>query len=201
MSRTRSTTGQPVASLLGQFSWATYEWARNPYVLLITIYIFAPYFSTVVVWDPIRRQAIWGDIASSGGFIIAVLAPFLGAVADAGGRRKPWLLFYTVLMALGMLLLWNALPHAGSGLLIAIGAAVALTNISYEFSAVFHNSMLPAIAPTERVGSLSGLGLALGNVAGILLLGFMLIAPTLPAPSTGVPPRWRFTGLNFRFLR
>ena len=175
-----STTGRPVASVLGQLSWAMYEWARNPYVLLITIYIFAPYFSTVVVGDPIRGQVIWGDIASAGGFIIAVLAPFLGAVADAGGRRKPWLLLYTVLMVVGMLLLWNALPHAGSGLLLAIGAAVALTNISYEFSAVFHNSMLPAIAPTERVGSLSGLGLALGNVAGILLLGFMLIALSLP---------------------
>ncbi|MDE2463758.1 MAG: MFS transporter [Alphaproteobacteria bacterium] len=175
-----STTGLPVASLLGQVSWAMYEWARNPYVLLITIYIFAPYFTTVVVGDAVRGQAIWGDIASSGGFIIAVLAPFLGAVADAGGRRKPWLLLYTVIMVVGMLLLWHALPHAGPGLIIAIGAVVALTNISYEFSAVFHNSMLPAIAPKSRVGSLSGLGLALGNVAGILLLGFMLIALSLP---------------------
>ena len=87
-----------------------YEWARNPYVLLITIYIFAPYFTTTVVGDPVRGQAIWGDIASTGGFIIAVLAPFLGAVADAGGRRKPWIAFYTAIMIAGTLLLWNAMP-------------------------------------------------------------------------------------------
>ena len=87
----QSATGAGIASPVGQISWAVYEWARNPYVLLITIYIFAPYFTTQVVGDPVRGQALWGDIASYGGFIIAVLAPFLGAIADAGGRRKPWI--------------------------------------------------------------------------------------------------------------
>ena len=45
-------SGTPAASPLGYTSWAGFEWARNPYVILITIYIFAPYFSTTVVGDP-----------------------------------------------------------------------------------------------------------------------------------------------------
>ena len=134
----------------------------------------------MVVGDPVRGQAIWGDIASTGGFIIAVLAPFLGAVADAGGRRKPWIAFYTAIIFAGTLLLWNALPHSTGWQIFFVGALVAVCNISFEFSAVFHNSMLPTIAPHERVGSLSGLGLALGNAAGILLLVFMLVAFALP---------------------
>ena len=178
--RGASSTGHDIASPIGQISWAMYEWARNPYVLLVTIYIFAPYFTNFVVGDPVRGQAIWGDIASAGGFIIAVLAPFLGAVADAGGRRKPWIAFYTAIIVVSTMLLWNAMPHSTGLHILLVGILVAVCNISFEFSAVFHNSMLPAIAPHERVGSLSGLGLALGNAAGILLLSFMLVAFALP---------------------
>src|SRR5271170_241809 len=39
-----STTGDRIGSPLGQFSWAMFDFARTPYVLLVTIYIFAPYF-------------------------------------------------------------------------------------------------------------------------------------------------------------
>lgn len=175
-----SATGARPASPLGQVSWAIYEWGRTPYVLLVTIYLFAPYFTSQVVGDPVRGQALWGDIASYGGFIIAVLAPFLGAIADVGGRRKPWVALYTIIMAIAMLLLWNAKPHADALQIVFIGALVACANVSFEFSAVFHNSMLPTIAAHKRVGGLSGLGLALGNAAGILLMLFMLIAFALP---------------------
>ena len=41
----------PVSSL-GRASWVLFEWGRNPYVLVITIYIYATYFSRDVVGDP-----------------------------------------------------------------------------------------------------------------------------------------------------
>src|SRR3546814_1080152 len=56
-----SATGQPAADFKGQMSWAIFEWARDPYVIIVTIYIFAPYFSNTVVGDPVRGQAIWGN--------------------------------------------------------------------------------------------------------------------------------------------
>ncbi|MGZ5933791.1 MAG: hypothetical protein ACXWLV_03680, partial [Rhizomicrobium sp.] len=54
-----SATGGPIASRLGQISWAMFEWARIPYVLLVTIYLFAPYFTTTVVGDPVKGQQLW----------------------------------------------------------------------------------------------------------------------------------------------
>jgi len=175
-----SATGDVAASRLGQVSWATFEWARTPYVLLITIYFFSPYFARFVVGDPVRGLALWGAIAAVGGLVIAVLAPFLGAIADAGGRRKPWIGVYTVIMAVAMLTMWFAKPGASGWALVMVGASVAVANVSFEFSAVFHNALLPTIAPPNRVAGLSGLGLSLGNAAGILLLLFMLIAFALP---------------------
>jgi UMF1 family MFS transporter len=175
-----SATGGASASPLGQLSWATFEWARNPYILIIWIYLFSPYFVNSVVGDPVRGQTLAGAIQTYSGFAIAVLAPFLGAVADRGGRRKPWIALYTAILILALLPMWFAMPHADAAGIFFVGALIAIGNVSYEFSAVFHNSLLPTIASPRRIAGLSGLGLALGNAAGIVLLLFMLIAFALP---------------------
>jgi MFS transporter, UMF1 family len=175
-----STTGEKAASRLGQVSWATFEWGRTPYVLLVTIFFFSPYFARFVVGNAVRGQALWGAIAAVGGLIVAALAPFLGAIADAGGRRKPWIAVYTIVMSAAMLTMWFAKPLSSGWELVMVGTSVAVANVSFEFSAVFHNALLPTIAPPARVAGLSGLGLSLGNAAGIILLLFLLIAFALP---------------------
>lgn len=175
-----SATGGPIASRLGQVSWAMFECARIPYVLLVTIYLFAPYFTKVVVGDPVRGQIIWSAISSWGGIATAFAAPFLGAIADIGGRRKPWIFVYTMIMIVAMISMWYGVPHASTAQLVVLAFAIIAANFSYEFSSVFHNAMLPTIAPHNRVGPLSGLGLSLGNFAGIILLGFMMVAFSAP---------------------
>jgi UMF1 family MFS transporter len=175
-----SATGGPIASRLGQVSWAMFECARIPYVLLVTIYLFAPYFTKVVVGDPVRGQIIWSAISSWGGIATAFAAPFLGAIADIGGKRKPWIFAYTMIMVVAMISMWYGVPHASMAQLVVLAFCIIAANFSYEFSSVFHNAMLPTIAPHDRVGPLSGLGLSLGNFAGIILLGFMMVAFSAP---------------------
>ncbi|MGH6890474.1 MAG: MFS transporter [Rhizomicrobium sp.] len=176
-----SSTGERLASPFGQFSWAMFDFGRVPFILLVTIYIFAPYFAnTVVVRDAVRGQALWGDIQAISGLVIAMLAPFIGAMADAGGRRKPWIAVFAALIAIPSALLWYARP-AGQGLsLLQIGLCVGAASVAYEFASVFYNAMLPSIASPARIGGLSGLGLAMGNASGVVLLIFMLVAFVLP---------------------
>ena len=117
---------QPRLSVRGPVSWVLFEWARNPYVLVITIYVYATYFTRDIVGDPVRGQALWAAIQGYSGLAVAVMAPFLGAIADAGGRRKPWIAFFAILLALSTAALWFGKP-GGEGLgLIGIGAAIAL---------------------------------------------------------------------------
>jgi UMF1 family MFS transporter len=169
------------ATSLGRASWVLFEWGRNPYVLVITIYIYATYFSRDVVGDPVRGQALWAEIQGYAGLGVAILAPFLGAIADAGGRRKPWILGLSLVLAASTATLWFGEPM-GMGLgLAGIGAAVALSNIAYDGSLVFHGAMLPSIVPGPKIGTWSGLGLGLGNVAGIILLLIVLVFFYLPA--------------------
>src|SRR3954465_932829 len=84
----------------GPVFWVLFEWARNPYVLVITVYVYATYFTRDIVGDPVRGQALWAAIQGYAGLAVAVAAPFLGAMADAGGRRKPWVAAFAVVLAL-----------------------------------------------------------------------------------------------------
>jgi UMF1 family MFS transporter len=195
-----ATTGDLAASRLGQVSWAMFEWARDPYILIVWIYLFSPYFAKHVV--PVGYcgagmtrgacgQGIAGVIQAYSGIFIAILAPFLGAIADRGGRRKPWIALYALILAAAMLPMWFAMPDADAQGVLFVGALIAIANVAYEFSAVFHNSLLPSIASPRGIAGLSGLGLALGNAAGIILLLFMLIAFALPGlvPWSFIPAR------------
>jgi UMF1 family MFS transporter len=65
--------------------------------------------------------------------------------------------------------------------LIGIGAVIALANLTYDGSLVFHSAMLPSLVPERQIGRWSGLGYALGNIAGIVLLVFVLVFIYLPA--------------------
>ncbi len=95
----------------------------------MVIYIFGPYFSTEVIGDPIRGQAIWGYINGFAGLVTACLAPFLGAIADKVGRRKPWIGVFVVIMAPAIMLLWYTVPgESGPGIItVAIALAIAGT--------------------------------------------------------------------------
>jgi MFS transporter, UMF1 family len=166
---------------LGQVSWAMFEWARNPYYILMVIYIFGPYFSTEVIGDPVRGQETWGYINGFAGMITACLAPFLGAIADKVGRRKPWIGAFVITMAPAIALLWFAVPdEAGPGI-VTVAIALTIAGTGSAFSEVFHNAMLPSIVPYPRLGSLSGLGLSLGNGGALVILVAMLYAFALPA--------------------
>ena len=160
---------------LAQFSWALFDGCRSPYNVLVNIFVFSAYFTGVVIPDSVHGQVVWSYVTSTAAFLVALGAPILGAIADAGGKRKPWLLGTVLLGVPCMAAIWFAVPnmHAGLGwvMLALIGAS-----ISFEYSAIFCNSMLPNIAPPSRISFLSGLGLSLGNAMGILLFLFFLLA-------------------------
>ncbi len=186
------------ATRIGQVSWALWEFGFTPYVILITIYIFAPYFSTHVVGDAVEGQAIWGYINGVAGFTVALFAPVLGSIADSSGKRKPWLLGFMAIMAPCLALLWFALP-GGAGLsIVTIAVLITIISVTYEFSTVFHNAMLPGIVSPRKMGGLSGLGLALGNAGSLVLLIGLLWGFALPGQVSlgGILPEAPLFGLD-----
>ena len=167
------------ASRLGKFSWAMFDWANQPYFTVITTFIFAPYFTSTVVGDPVTGQAYWGYTQAFAGILIALLSPVLGSIADAGGPRKPWIFTFAVLCAAGSFALWWATPGQSSGV-IWILAAIVIGTASIEFSLVFNNAMLPSLTAPQKMGRLSGFGWGLGYIGGLVALFIILLGFSMP---------------------
>lgn len=171
----------------GAVAWSAYEGARDPFVILITIYVFNPYFSSVLVGDPVRGQQAVATYGQWAGLIVALTAPLLGAAVDRLGPRKPWLLLVTALMAPLIWALWWAKPdHSGLSVtgVIVLSAAI---NVLFSWSELLHNSMLVRAAGIGAAHKASGLALSLGNAVSIAVLLFVLWAFVLP----GATP-WSF---------
>ena len=174
---------RPQASKLAITGWVLFDWACQPYFTLIMTFIYAPYFASAVVGDVTRGQSLWGFATAAAGIVIALLSPILGAIADATGRRKPWIAAFGVLIVLGSTTLWIGKPGDMSTVLPVL-IAFAIGSIGVEFATVFNNTMMPMLVPKERIGSLSGLGWAMGYVGGMISLIFTL-AFLASNPETG----------------
>src|ERR1700744_6797382 len=117
-------------------SWIFFDWAAQPYFTLITTFIFAPYFASFVAPDPASGQALWGFATAAAGLMIALMSPVLGAIADASGRRKPWIAGFGALLVIGACLMWIGKPRGPRGILPLLIASVIAT-IGVEFSTGF----------------------------------------------------------------
>lgn len=168
--------GEP-ASKWAQGAWVLYEWANQTYFSLITIFLFPPFFTQVLASNPIEGQAYWGYVQAVAGITIALFSPLLGAMADAAGPRKPWIVFTTLFCVAGCFSLWFAVPGQP---LLPVAIALIVAAVGMEFTIIFANAMLPTIASDRRIGLLSGIGIGVGQLAAIVALVLVLLLWQLP---------------------
>lgn len=172
-------------------SWIFFDWAAQPYFTLITTFVFAPYFATHVAPDAASGQSLWGFATAAAGLLIALLSPVLGAIADASGRRKPWIAAFGAMLVIGSSLMWFGKPGDPS-VILPLLLAYGLATIGAEFATVFNNAMMPTLVPPDRIGRLSGTGWATGYVGGIfsliLVLGFLAASPETGRTLFGLTP-------------
>jgi len=156
------------------------EGTRNPYSILIVVYVFMPYFATIMVPDPVEGQLLVASYGKISGWIVALTAPILGAAIDYTGRRKPGLALTTLLMAPLMISLWWAKPD-GSGLSIGDVVLIAIAaQVMFAYNEVLHNSLLERAAGGAGPARVSALGLGLGSLVSVIMLVFVLWAFALP---------------------
>lgn len=162
-------------------AWATYDWANSAFPTVVSTFVIAAYFAQGIAPDPATGQAQWGWMQAAAGLCIALLSPVLGAVADAGGRRRMMLAFATLLTALATAAIWFARPDPAFTLYAL--ACVGLATIAFEVGTVFYNSMLTQVATQENMGRVSGLAWGLGYAGGLACLGVALALLVQPDPA------------------
>ncbi|MFM8978975.1 MAG: MFS transporter, partial [Planctomycetia bacterium] len=147
-------------------AWCLYDFGNSAFAMLFTTF-FGVFFSTVIV-DNAQGEGDrwWGWLVSAAMATVALLAPFLGGVADHAGVRKRMLAAFTLLGVVAVLG-WttlrpgDVLPGFALGLLAMVG---------FEAAIVFYNAYLPRIAPASHQGRVSAWGFAVGDVGSLVAL-------------------------------
>ena len=149
------------------WSWALYDWANSAYATTVMAGFFPLFFKEY--WsdpnNPNQSTFYLGMANSLYAIVVAALAPFLGAIADQGSKKKKFLIFFAFLGSIMTGGLWIVNQgHWQMAVLFYI-----LATIGFASANIFYDSLLPDIASEKNVDSVSSLGYGLGYLGGGLL--------------------------------
>lgn len=159
-------------------AWAIYDFANSAFTTLVVTFIYATYFTKGIAPDETTGTDMWFTGITISALIVAVLAPFVGAMADKGGHRKRFLLGATIVCIAGTV----ALYFPGPGDVWMAISIFVVANVAFEMANVFYNAYLPDITLLDRIGRTSGFGWALGYVGGLLCMVVGLVVFINPDP-------------------
>lgn len=153
-----------------------YDWANSAYITTFGA-IIAAFFTGVIVPDGgfggYSGQTLWSGIISVGAFVLFLVMPVLGAVADFASAKKRFLRFFAMAGAL----ITMSLPFVPDGAVVLFLVVVMAGQIAFVAANVFYDGYLPDIATDETIDRVSSTGFAYGYVGGGLyvLLALVLI--------------------------
>ena len=151
------------------YAWALYDWADSTYATTVMAGFFPLFFKTYYSLhvDVTISTAQLGFANALSGFIVVLLAPLLGAMADVGSLKKRFLFVFAYLG----ILMSAALALLGEGQWELAIFVYVLGNIGFMGSNIFYDALLPSVSDEKNVDFASGLGFALGYLGGGILFG------------------------------
>jgi UMF1 family MFS transporter len=165
-------------------AWSLYDFAN-------TIFSFAVVSGAIGLYLVSDRQfgERDGNVLLSIAIVVSVglnaaVSPILGAFSDRGGRRMPFLLFFT-LVCIGATFFIADVP-AVVGLVLFIVA-----NFAYQASLIYYDATLKTVSYPATRGKLSGIGTAIGYM-GTVFVGLLIFLLDVP-----VEDRFRLSAVLF----
>ena len=153
------------------FSWSMYDFANQPFTTLVVTFIYGTFFTKVIAENEIVGTMLWSRGITITAIIVALLSPIMGAIADRGGYRKLYLIFWTWVSIIGALILWFPVE----GQVVFALTAFIIGNVGFEMGGVFCNAFLPEITTKKNIGRVSGYGWSFGYVGGLVALAIALL--------------------------
>ena len=145
------------------FSWALYDLSNTIYSAAV-VSVYWPAF----IKDDLKVNDIWYALpASLAALLVGIFSPLMGRISDRGGNRMTWLLWSTIL-SVGALFLMGIFPILALAVILFIVA-----NSAYQAALMFYDALLPSVSTPKNWGKVSGLGVGLGYLGGIV--GFLLV--------------------------
>ena len=148
-----------------------YDFANQPFTTLVVTFIYGTFFTKVIAENEIVGTMLWSRGITITAIIVALLSPIMGAIADRGGYRKLYLIFWTWVSIIGALILWFPVE----GQVVFALTAFIIGNVGFEMGGVFCNAFLPEITTKKNIGRVSGYGWSFGYMGGLIALAIALL--------------------------
>ncbi|KAB2807295.1 MFS transporter [Phaeocystidibacter luteus] len=167
-------------------AWAFYDWANSAYSLVISTAIFPIYYGSVTSNDngnilnvlgwEVESTAIYAWVIALSFLTVAIISPYLSALADLSGRKRDYMRNFVILGSISCMSMYFFTENT-----IVLGLAAAFfASLGFSGSLVFYNAYLPQIAPPEDQDKLSARGFSLGYIGSSLLLIALLALISYP---------------------
>jgi UMF1 family MFS transporter len=150
-------------------SWAMYDWANSAFVTTVMAAMFPPFYRALVISAGLgeaNATAFWAYTTSLALFLVAIMAPVLGAISDYTGGKKRYIGFF---VGLGIVAT-SLLVFLGDDTFVLGSILFILGNIGLAGANIFYESLLPHIAKKGDIDQVSTRGYAFGYMGGGILL-------------------------------
>jgi len=153
-----------------RISWYFYDFGNSSYASIVLLAVFSTYFKNVVVGG-VEGTRLWGLSVGIAAAIVAVVSPVLGTIADFTKGKKKFLILFTILSVIFTSLLFFV--REGD---VVIGMIFfTLAELGYRAGQVFYDALLPDVSTPETIGTISGIGWAIGMAGGVVALLVVLV--------------------------
>lgn len=183
-------------------AWAFYDWANSAFATTVMAGFFPVFFKQywnagVVATESTFRLGMASGAAS---FLVAVLAPALGAVADRSGSRVRLMMFFTVLGAAAT----AGLALVAQGHWLTAATLYLAASLGFWGGIVCNDSLLLHVCEPDEYDVVSGYGYALGYLGGGLLFAVNVLMTLHPAwfglADATAAVRWSFVSVGVWWL-
>jgi len=155
-----------------------YDWANSAFavVVLTAFYpvLFESFWSIGV--DPTTTTARIGAANSISSIVVVLLAPLLGAIADASQAKKRFLITFALLGIMSTACLF----FIGKGQWLYASICFIFAAIGFAGANVFYDSLITSITTKDNYDVVSALGFSLGYLGGGLLFLLTVIMSQIP---------------------